>query len=683
MSQYTVPAGGGETDDTKRPLDPSLTHPEWFRVTLASVGDGVIAADTEGRVTFLNPVAATLTGWTPEEAAGQALDSVFQIINERSRLTVESPAAKALRDGAVVGLANHSVLIAKDGTERSIDDYAAPVRNDEGKVGGVVLVFRDATARRHSEMQLQEALSYAENIIATLRHPFLVLDKSLRVKSANAAFYKSFQVSQSETEGHFIYDLGQRQWDIPRLRTLLEKILPQNHSFQDFLVEHSFPTIGEKIMVLNARRFVSTNSRPELILLAIEDITEHKRAEMALQISETRYRRLFETARDGVLILDAVTGSIIDANPYMTKLLGYSHQEFLGKELWEIGVFSDRSANEAAFRTLQTHGYVRYDHLPLASKRGVEAEVEFVSNVYQVDHRHVAQCNIRDVSERSRLEKQTQQQATELSELHRRKDEFLAMLSHELRSPLAPMTNAVHMLRLQEGTENMIQNQSRTIIERQLGQLRHLVDDLMEVSRITTGRVRLRRELVGVGGVVEAAVETSIPLIEQRKHTFSVSVPTEPIWLLADAARLQQVLVNLLTNAAKYTDEGGHIWLAAKQEGAECVIRVRDTGSGIAPKLLPRIFDLFTQAERMPDRSQGGLGIGLSLVQRLVELHGGTVQASSVVGQGSEFVVRLPIAPMGSPERMAGASEAEPSTGHLNVLVVDDNVDMAESMAML
>lgn len=540
------------------------------------------------------------------------------------------------------------------------------------------------TVRGPAEQQAQDALAYAENIIATLRQPFLVLDGSLRVRTANAAFLKTFHVSKEDTEGRFVYDVGNGQWDIPGLRTLLEEVLPQNHSFQDYSVHHDFPQIGPKLMLLNARRLESAAGRPELILLAIEDITERTRAEAAVQTSEVRYRRLFETAKDGILILDATSGSIIDANPFMSDLLGLSNAEFLGKQLWEIGLFSDKSENEAAFRSLQTDGYVRYDHLPLQTKNGARAEVEFVSNVYQVDHRLVAQCNIRDIGDRTRLERQMVEQAEELASLDRRKDEFLAMLSHELRSPLAPMMNAVQLLRLQQGSENPIQRQSRTIIERQLGQLRQLVNDLLEVSRITTGRVRLRRERMLVRGVVDAVLETVRPQVDLHKHEITVSLPPEPVWILADPARLEQVLVNLLTNAAKYTDDGGRIWLTIQQEGDACVIRVRDTGVGIAPELLPHIFDLFTQADRLQDRSEGGLGIGLSLVQRLVELHGGTVAATSMVGQGSEFVVRLPVAAPATLEpEPPEAGPVESANGRLRVMVVDDNVDMALSMAML
>ena len=282
-----------------------------------------------------------------------------------------------------------------------------------------------------------------------------------------------------------------------------------------------------------------------------------------------------------------------------------------------------------------------------------------------------------------RLYETSKDQAEALADLHRRKDEFLAMLSHELRNPLAPIVNAVQLLRLQPN-EGPLQQQARAMIERQVTQMTRLIDDLMEVSRFTTGRVQLRLERVTVNGVVERALGTSRPLVDRHHHELAVSLPPEPIWLDADAARLEQVMVNLLTNAAKYTPDGGRIVLSVRREGDECVLRVRDTGVGIAPELLPHIFDLFTQAERSLDRSQGGLGIGLALVQRLVEMHRGRVEVISVLGQGSEFVVRLPVvlseAPNASPTPTETALPPGPS---LRVLVVDDNVDAAHSLGDL
>ncbi len=538
---------------------------------------------------------------------------------------------------------------------------------------------------------------------------------------------------------------------------------------------------------------------------------EDKRMDSEFKQSEVRYRRLFETAKDGILILNADTVKILDANPFMTELLGYSHAEFLGKELWEIGLFGDKQASQAVYEKLQKDGYVRYENLPLVSKSGKRAEVEFVSNVYrEVDH-NVIQCNIRDISERIRLERalrdhdrrfrtlveqvkeyaifmtDTERRATswnegvlevlgfveeewigrdivpliftpeaiqdgiaqkefddakargragddrwmvkkdgsrffaygiltalrdddgkllgftkivrdqterkrledhlhrhaeQLAELHRRKDEFLAMLGHELRNPLAPIANAVQLLRLQKN-EDQLQQKARTIIERQVGQLTRIIDELLEVTRITSRRIQLRYDRLAVSSLVERAVETARSEVDKRRHELTVSLPPDPIWLNADPTRMEQVVVNLLTNAAKYTGEGGSIWLTVLRDGNECVLKVKDTGEGIAPALLPYIFDLFTQAERSLDRSQGGLGIGLALVQRLVEIHGGRVEVRSTLGEGSEFIVRLPVATASAEQPLPPNNTADQAGPSVRVLVVDDNVDAAESLAEL
>jgi PAS domain S-box-containing protein len=505
--------------------------------------------------------------------------------------------------------------------------------------------------------------------------PFLVLNGDLRVRTANRSFFESFRVSREQTENRLVYDLGNGQWDIPVLRALLDQVMSNSHPIQDFEVEHNFPEIGQRCMLLNARKFPPESSNPKLILLAIEDVTDHKLAKAALNNSGIRYRRLFEAAKDGILILDAKTLKIIDSNPFMTDLLGYSHDEFFGKQLWEIGLFADIEASQAAYRELQKDGFIRYDHLPLESRNGQKVEVEFVSNVYAEDHQEVVQCNIRDITERCRLERQ-------LADLDRRKDEFLAMLSHELRNPLAPILNAVQLLQRQ-ADESSVQRKAHTIIERQVGQLTHLVDDLMEVSRTLTGRIVLRLEQVTVNGIVERAVETVRPLIDQHKHELTLSLPSDPIWLRADAARLEQVVTNLLTNAVKYTNEGGHLWLSARQEGDQAVLRVRDTGLGIAPAFLPHIFDLFSQAERTSDRSQGGLGIGLALAMRLVEMHEGTIAVSSTLGHGSEFVVSLPVDLSTAPPKPPATETAKPIDAVLRVLIVDDNEDAATALELL
>jgi PAS domain S-box-containing protein len=659
-------------------------QPEWLGVTLYSIGDAVIASDVEAKVTFMNPVAQALTGWHDSEGIGQPLEGVFHIVNEDTRNPVENPAFRALREGIVVGLANHTLLIAKDGTERPIDDSAAPIRNEDGEVAGVVLVFRDITERKQAEQQAQEALAYAEHIIATLRDPFLVLDPSLIVKTVNRAYCETFQVTKAETENCSIFELGNGQWDLSDLQRLLDQVLSPHSPFEDFEVQRDFPKIGQRTMLLNGRRFVQSDGEPRLILLSMADITARRQAEAAVRASEARYRRLFESAKDGILILNEDDGKVIDANPFMEQLLGYTHAEFVDKELWEIGLFRDIAMSQDAFRGLKAKGYIRYEDLPLQTKAGQTVDVEFVSNIYQEDGRAVIQCNVRDISERKRMQDRLQQQTLELADAYRRKDEFLAMLSHELRNPLAPILNALHLLRL-EGDGNPLQQKARSMIQRQVEHLSRIVDDLLEVSRITTGRVNLRLERLELRNILEQAIESTQPLIERQRHQLSVSLPTQLIWLQADATRLLQAFVNLLNNAAKYTDPGGHIRLTAEQQGSEVVVRVRDNGKGIPAELLPRIFDLFTQGARTLDRSEGGLGIGLALAHSIIEMHRGTIEARSAgLNQGSEFIVRLPIesAPL-DPIEASSPANHEAEGPALRILVVDDNRDMVDILELL
>jgi PAS domain S-box-containing protein len=668
------------------------TQREQLRVTLTSIGDAVISTDAEGRVTLLNPVAETLTGWTNDDAVGQLLQSVLHIVNEVTRQTVENPVARVITTGRIVGLANHTVLIARDGTERPIDDSAAPIRNAQGEIAGVVLVFRDITERRRIEKTLQEseersghllefsqavmanmgeglyavdaqglvtymspaaeamfgwtfeelkgrrmhdlthykrpdgtpfpieectgfrvlhegvvlrdqedafirkdgscfpvvytssplrsgekivglvvvfrdvterqqaeramadARAYAESIVDTVREPLLVLDGELRVRSASRSFYRTFGVTPQETENRLIYDLGNRQWAIPGLRKLLTEILPQNATFNDYEVEHAFPNIGHRVMLLNARRLYRGGNQTKLILLAIEDITFEKEAE----------------------------------------------------------------------------------------KRAYDLMIQ-------------------------------------LKDTDRRKDEFLAMLAHELRGPLAPLCSMLEIMKRADGD---LLRQARSTMERQLGQLVRLVDDLIDASRITRNKIELRKERVELASVIHQSVEACRPLAECASLEVSVTLPPQPIYLHGDPVRLAQVFSNILNNACKYTESGGKIWLTAERQGGDVVVKVKDTGLGIPPDKLDSVFEMFTQIDRTLERSQGGLGIGLTLVKRLVEMHDGTVTAHSEgSGKGSEFLVRLPI--LIEPPKQDTAKPAVTTATLRRILVVDDNPDAASSLTML
>jgi PAS domain S-box-containing protein len=366
---------------------------EWLRVTLASIGDAVIATDMTGRVTFMNPVAQALTGWVQEAAVGCPVEEVFNIVNEDTRERTGNPIEKVLREGTVAGLANHTLLIARDGREIPIDDCAAPIIDDENILRGVVMVFHDIVERR-------------------------------------------------------------------------------------------------------------------------------------------------------------------------------------------------------------------------------------------------------------KLERDLELRAARLAEADRRKDEFLAMLAHELRNPLAPIRNTLYLLGSpQVSTDPAQVERARVMMERQVKHLVRLVDDLLDISRITRGKVQLRKEPAEVSALIARAADVAQPQMEAKGLDFSVSLPREPIFLEADPTRFDQILANLLNNAAKFTPPGGRVELSAERAGDSGVrIVVRDSGIGFDPDLLPQIFEPFFQVNQSLDRTQGGLGIGLTLARTLVEMHGGTLTAvSNGLGQGSEFIVDLPL----------------------------------------
>jgi PAS domain S-box-containing protein len=399
----------------------------WLEAVLTSIGDAVIATDGRGHVTFTNPVARSLTGWEDAEAVGKNLEDIFQIVSETTREPIENPVARVLREGMVIGLGNHTTLIARDGSECPIDDSAAPIRIGHEPISGVVLVFRDVTERRRAEAAAREA--------------------------------------------------------------------------------------------------------------------------------------------------------------------------------------------------------------------------------------------------------------------ERRKDAFLAMLAHELRNPLAAIKSALTLSQRTDSQEQL--DWARDVTERQVGHLSRMVDDLLDVSRFNQGKIHLRRELIDVASILRCAEQAALPLIRERNHCLSVSCEPASLLIEADPTRLEQILVNLLTNAAKYSEAGGRIWLSAGLEGEEVVFRLRDTGVGISEDLLENMFDLFVQGDRSLARSEGGLGIGLTLVQALSRLHGGTITASSAgVGKGSEFMVRLPawkptMIPVESVQTPGLIPEVEVSPRNLRILVVDDNVDTARGLARL
>jgi PAS domain S-box-containing protein len=638
----------------------------------------VIATGQDGEVVRLNYCAEKLTGWSQHEAEGLPLCAV---------LGIESPLVEAFISNTGIDTKfsqnfSETRLTSRDGVRHLVEGSAAKAML-AGQAVGSIIVLRNIDTKSKQPPVAEDNFVFPQGVAWSIPFPLVLLDKNFTVKAANLAFYKLFQATAAETEGWPFGTLGTGQWAKTDVDGLLDSLTKGKILSGNCSVEGHFPRIGQRVMLINVGWVEALDNPTSAILLTIEDVSNRVYAERAIRHSELQYRRLFESAKDGILILDAHSLAIIDANAFIVDLLGYTYGDLIGRELWEIGFFEDKSASQKTYAELQHSGYVRYECLPLKTKGLERAEVEFISNVYMVGDQAIAQCNIRDVSARKRMERELTAQAQNLTDLHKQKDEFLAMLSHELRNPLAPISNAVRILRSRVKQDEVMQR-ACVIVERQLVQLSRLVDDLVEVSRITSGRVKLRSERITIQEVVKNALETTRPLLDQRKHKVIVSLGIAPIWLEADSSRLEQVMVNLLANSAKYTDEEGCIELTVEREKEFCVLRLRDSGIGIQAELLPHIFDLFTQAERSLDRSRGGLGIGLALVQRIVVLHRGTVEVNSVVGQGTEFTVRLPVAEAPTEAVLTPHDQLEKqSTRVLKVLVVDDNFDTAESMTML
>lgn len=446
----------------------------------------------------------------------------------------------------------------------------------------------------------------------------------------------------------------------------------------------------------DADRSVERQLRDMNEALLISSVKQHEladraeKAEAALRESEQRVRLALDSADLGTFHIDPATKTLT-SDARLRAIFGSADERLEYEQAFaaihpddqlrirEAGAAATRLDDpvpfEAEFRVVQPDRSIRW---VFAKGRTNFTGQGSVRKLLSFDG------TVADITVRAAMEQQIKAQALTLAEQDRRKDEFMAMLSHELRNPLAPIRSAVHILRLQtDGTENSLQRQARETIERQVGILTRLVDDLMEVSRVVSGKIRIIMVTVDLCEAVRQALDTVTPVMARRGHQVSVALPDGPVWVNADPTRLEQVIVNLLHNAAKFTAEGGRIQLSVARHHGQVELRVGDSGIGIAPEMLEHVFDLFAQADRSLSRSDGGLGIGLSLVHRLVALHGGTVEAkSSGIHQGSEFIVRLPVALMPNELSDHAASLLEDHcTKALRVLVVDDNIDARTMLA--
>jgi PAS domain S-box-containing protein len=670
---------------------------EWFEVTLSSIGDAVITTDVQAKVTYLNPIAESMTGWTLAQARGEPLERVFNIINEDTRRTVENPIGKVLQTGEIVGLANHTALIDKNGTIIPIEDSAAPIRDAQGKVSGAVMVFHDVTQRRRAEAALrtsEERLRATFDqaavgiVVADLNHQFLEANQRL----CDILGYSLEELRRlTLTQITHPEDLAETR---AQARALLAGQLP-HCTFEKRYVRKDGAAVWGRITLTLLR---AVSGEAQQFIGVIEDITDRRHAEQALRDARAQAHEIrgnlaaIVQSSDDAIISKSLEGVISTWNYGAERMFGYTAEEVIGKSVTVLFPPNHIDEEPAILEKLR-HGE-RIDHYETVRMRkdGTLLDVSLtVSPIKDLDGTIVGASKIaRDITLRKRAEETLRQEiATReraeaaLREADRRKDEFLATLAHELRNPLAPIRQAALISKARTATEAQ-KRWSSDVISRQVQHMSLLLEDLLDISRITRGRLELRTETVELAEVVHAAVEAARPSIDAKRHLFSIELPPEPVHFVADPLRLAQVLSNLLTNAAKYTDPEGDLRLRASCTAETITISVVDSGVGLPADGLTDVFEMFSQVPSSRNHSEGGLGIGLALAKGLVELHEGEIEARSAgIGKGSEFIVRVPRRRASvSWQKQTIHSTSAPRVSR-RVLVADDNQDAAESLATL
>ena len=627
-----------------------------------SAGDAIISKSLEGVVTSWNHGAEQLFGYTAAEMVGRLISVLAAPGHEGDFSAILEKVARGER-------VNHfeTVRRAKDGHLVRVSLSVSPVRDAAGSVIGAAEIARDIIDGERAEKRLQA-------ILETVSDGFLVLDHQWRFAYINRQAAELIGRTPSDLIGRNIWEA------VPQLVGT-----PAEENYRKVMAEQ-VSTQFEMVGPVTGRCYrIDVYPSPEGLFIYGQDITERRRTEEALQQSlaateqakhELEFQKRALDAAAIVAITD-VRGTITYVNDTFCHISGYSREELLGQNhrILNSG-FHPKEFFREMYATIGK-GHVWRGEIRNRAKDGHYYWVDTtIVPFLGADGRPEQYVAIRyDISERKRFEEQ-------LREADRRKDEFLAMLSHELRNPLAAVSNAVTVLKMSNDADNI--SFAKDVIERQTKQLAYLVDDLLDVSRITTGKIRLKRELCDAGTILKQAIESVEPLINGRKHVLTVDFEEGTLPLRADPSRVEQIVVNLLTNAAKYTESGGRIRLSAGRSGHQIVISVEDNGMGIPPEELPEMFKLFAQGERSIARSEGGLGIGLTIVQKLAEMHGGSVTAKSDgPGKGSTFTVRLPAVRRAALTTGKPGSTLQAEKRGSRILVVDDNVDTARSMLRL
>ncbi|MCW1913048.1 response regulator [Luteolibacter sp. GHJ8] len=696
-------------------------------VTLRSIGDGVITTDAKGMVTDLNGVASNLTGWTLEDARGRSVTEVFNIVNETSRSEVANPVLRALAENLVVGLANHTVLISRTGCETAIDDSAAPIMDGGGRLLGGVLIFRDISPRRKTEAQLLES-ERRHRFLAELAMATQHLSDAEEIMAANARMLAQFlavdRCAYAVVEDESIFDItgdyGPEaqsivgRWEVAAFGPQCVRQMLANEPFvvddvdvdsrvEGFLPAYRATDIRAVVCVPlhkdgNFTAAMAVHQRTprqwtpdevDVVRIVVNrcwESLERARSNRKQKTTAERLTLALAAAQLGDWSWDKTT-DLVDLSPRAAEIFGVPSgqqitwatlRNFLNPE--DAGM-AKRKVDSAAEDGTQYDAEYRV--------RNGEREV-WVAAKGRATHDEAGNARgmfgvVQDVTAKKELEAALEHKANELAAADRQKDDFIALLAHELRNPLAPIRTGLELMRIgpknSEGVEKV-----RGMMERQLNHMVRLVDDLLDVSRITRNKLALDIGPVEISKALDLALESVSPMLQALNQRVSVRIPDESLLVWGDFTRLSQVFGNLLANASKFSPQGSSIEITSRVEGPHVRVSVEDHGVGIAAAELPKVFNIFAQAERSLSASKGGLGLGLHLARSLMELQGGSIEASSEgVGRGSTFSVTMPL--LGAVDAPASTATDRASSksalSGLKILVADDNADALEALSLL
>jgi PAS domain S-box-containing protein len=664
------------------PSSPSAVpaNPAWrdepFRRLVEGVRDyAIFLLDTEGNIASWNLGAERLKGYKPAEIIGRNFSTFYP----QAAIDKRWP-ERELEAAARLGrFEDEGWRVRKDGSLFWANVIITAIRDRDGHLVGYSKITRDLTERRENEERLRRSEERFRLIVEGAQdYAIFMLDPGGHVASWNSGAERIKGYREPEIIG--------KHFSIFYPPEALEVGWPAKELTEAERVGH-FEDEGWRLrkdgtrfwanVVITALRDAGGNLRG--FSKITRDLTERRATEERMRRSEERFRLLLEGIEDYAIFMLDGTGCVTSWNTGAERVTGWSAGEITGHSFERFYPSEDRAAGRPGedLRRAQLNRRLEDQGWRLRKDGGLFWAETMITALHDEhgEPRGFAFV-MRDLTERKRMEN--------LEEQGRHLTEFLAMLAHELRNPLAPIRSALAIIGAHADLPPQV-TWSREVIERQTGQLVRLVDDLLDVSRITRGKLRMKSVAMDINAAVLRAVESSRPLVDARSHHMELALAQGPIAVHGDMTRLTQVVVNLLNNAAKYTPEGGRIELSTAIEGRDAVIRVRDNGVGIAPQLLERVFDVFAQGERTLDRSEGGLGIGLTLARRIAGLHGGTIVArSDGAGKGSEFEVRLPRLDLTvSDDERGGGNGISAASRRRSVLVVDDNEDAAQSLAML